>query len=170
MKKTLLIIIALIFLVSAFSFGEVRKGGALGLEGVGGWSYGYGGLGGVALTFKIPKLPIMWAVDGNFGIGWFHVGATADWWMLDNQIAGPLYWYWGLGLFGGIWTGGGLDAAFGGRVPIGFQFWLFEVTGAPSNLELFIEVAPSVGLRLGSRLGTGLHFAIPAAVGGRWWF
>ncbi len=52
--------------------------------------------------------------------------------------------------------------AFGGRLPLGIQAWPFG-----SVFELFVEVAPAVGI---SVVPTNFDWHLQGAVGFRFWF
>jgi hypothetical protein len=171
MKKIVVILVVMLFFVSSFALAQYKDGAALGVQGNGGYST-FSGVGGPAISFKIPQLPIMWGVSFGFSTYNFSLGVTADWWFINNNIEDiPLSWYVGAGIFGGAFSSSGYwNMAIGGRVPVGLQFWLFElIDELPNKLEIFIEAAPALGIYFGSQQA-GLAFTINGSLGVRWWF
>lgn len=153
MKKKILLVVLLAALAAApaFSFGI---GGAFGLNFMGG--VGTGGL----LSVKFDEYPAVFGVGARFGHGWFNIGITADWWLYETNLVEMLDLYVGPGLFADIGTG---VFNFGVRVPVGIHMFVID------PLELFLEIAPAIGV------GLSPSFYFPAwgvqgAVGFRFWF
>ncbi|HET6485479.1 MAG TPA: hypothetical protein VFH83_03605 [Spirochaetia bacterium] len=145
---------ALILLCACGAF--AAAGWALGGEG-GFYIDGAGGLPASGmLVFHLPQVPLM------FGVGVagspLAIGFTADYWALKGSFNRFLSGYGG---FGGYATFGAPFTA-GVRFPFGLQIWPI-----PQSLEVFLEVAPAVGLSL---VPTGFDWHIQAALGLRIWF
>lgn len=120
--------------------------------------------GGAAITFKIPNVPPVFAVDvGISSNGISSVGATADWWIANPNITGPLNWFYGPGLaLGGSWWNDGAVFYAGARLVAGLQVWVVDFA------EIYLQAAAQIGIEAGSNFG--LHLAIPLNVGLRFWF
>jgi hypothetical protein len=130
-----------------------------------------GGIGGLSL--KIPSVPIYWGVSLGFDAYHFGLGVTGDYYIIDQSFAPTLGWYLGVGAFldVGTWNGGrgpagrndgGLFLAAGVRVPIGLEW-------QPINkLDVFLEIAPGVGIGISPLYFPGWYFA--AGLGIRYWF
>lgn len=151
MNKKILIVAALFMIVcvtGAFSWG-------IGVQG--GWNMGIPG--NAALTFKVDP----WAFAGNFYIGdhLFGVGIAADYWLVNNNIVGPLNWFLGVG--GGFivrlydddykWTPKEIEnkqnkhTHFGlsARLPIGLNLML---PVGPVEIEPYVQLVPMLGLQV----------------------
>lgn len=163
-KRTLIIVIAILLLigVAVSGFSVPRKtgfaiGGAFALDPIG-TVYP-----GAALTFKLPVLPPIWGVGFSFGSQAFRLGITGDWWLWNFQLLGPLWLYLGPGLWVNInIADSGSGVGLGLRVPVGLQLWFIE------PLELFLEIAPRVGLSISDPVT--LDWGIQGAIGFRFWF
>jgi hypothetical protein len=156
MRKIIIIVGAVLVFASASAFAR-GSGFAIGGEAVfnfAGSSLPTSGM----LTFRIPKVPVM------FGVGISNapaIGLTADYWFAEGKISGPFDWYAGIGAYASInWTPDGF--ALGGRIPLGLQAWPFG-----SNLELFVEIAPAIGVSL---VPTAFDWHLQGALGLRFWF
>jgi hypothetical protein len=154
MKKKLMVL-AFVLVLSAGSAFAVQDGFGIGVLGSGGMGWGRdGGIGGAALSLKLPGMPIYWGVDFNLeGNNGFWIGATGDFiHLVDNQSLVKdigLSWFIRAGLYGKVFIGGNnlaLDA--GVRLPIGLSWQPIRL------LEVFLDVAPSIGL--------GVSFGNPA--------
>ena len=157
MKQTRALAIAALLILAAGGTVSARSGFAIGGEGAL-YLAGAGGLPMSAmLTFHIPQVPLM------FGLGVenpFAIAATVDYWAAHGNVVSILSWYAGVGLYLSLDVGGG-NAAFGGRIPIGLQAWPLR-----DVLELFLEIAPAVGVVL---IPTGFDWHLQGAVGLRIW-
>ena len=155
MKKTFLIVAIVLI---AFSSTAGAQDIGIGVEYV--FDFSGSVLNGLAITGSPPVLPMVFGLNFSFGGGAFHFGITADWWLYQTTISGPFALYVGPGLFFGI----GSVLSLGVRVPIALQFWVIP------PLELFLEVAPSIGLTFGGGSTVAPRFGVAAAIGGRFWF
>lgn len=156
MKKTRALVVAGLLLLAAGGTVSAR-GFAIGGEGAL-YLAGAGGLPMSAmLTFHVPQVPLM------FGLGVqspFAIAITADYWAAHDTLGRYLSWYAGVGLYGAFDFSGG-NAAIGGRIPIGLQVWPLR-----DALELFVEIAPAVGIVF---VPTGFDWHLQGAVGLRIW-
>ena len=155
MKKTILAAAILVAVVAtpAFSFGI---GGAFGLDFAGG-SVGPGAL----LSFSPDSHPLVLGVGASFGEGFFALGLTGDWWLYHTGLISILSLYIGPGLYVDLnVVNENASLGIGARIPIGLQAWIID------PLELFLEIAPTIGLRG----GTFPAFGVQGAIGFRFWF
>jgi len=129
------------------------------------WGMGWGGSdwgpgSNIALSLKVPALPIFWGINLGIGNHWFSIGVQGDVYFLGGYLVGNwLGWFLGFGLYAnfGMSTASGVDAAligFGARLPIGLTFQFLN-----NFLELFVNVAPSIGLGIWvGDYGSGVEF------------
>jgi len=109
------------------------------------------------LSYKTGNLAI--------GLGWSfastnnRIDATADWWLINDQLIERVDWYLGAGIKLGLNINNNNDIFnIGLRVPIGVQWWPVD------QLELFAEIAPGILLvpatdpDMGAGLGLRYHF------------
>jgi len=118
---------------------------------------------GVAMTFKLDKVPYLFALGASGNAKGVHVGATADYWMAQGPLIEFLSWYAGPGIYVDLNTGsgGGIDAGL--RIPVGLNTYLLN-----KKFELFLELAPAFGLSLNPfQFPT---FGLQNALGFRFWF
>ena len=87
------------------------------------------------------------------------IGITADWWLFQTHLVGPVRLYIGPGLFLRISTAEGSDPYFGIRVPFGFQIFIVKA------FEIFLE--PALAVQIFPDFPT---FGLQACVGLRFWF
>lgn len=155
MKKAVIAVALLtaIAVIPAFSFGI---GGAFGLDLAGG-TVGPG----VLLSFSPDAYPIVAGVGFSFGDGSFTMGVTADWWLYHTNLVSVLSLYIGPGAYLDLAiNNGNASLGIGARVPVGLQAWILD------PLELFLEIAPTFGLK-GGRFPA---FGVQGALGFRFWF
>ena len=144
--------------IAGISIGQVL---GLGIGAEANFPYTNSGVGqGVAVTFKLDKVPYIFGIGASAGSGSFHIGATADDWLAGGKLIGFLEWYAGLGIYLNLGTGG---SDLGLRIPVGVNAYLLS-----KKLELFLELAPALGLSV-----SPLQFptlGLQNAVGFRFWF
>ncbi|HOX92046.1 MAG TPA: hypothetical protein PLC54_03925 [Spirochaetales bacterium] len=135
---------------SAFATGV---GVAFGLQPV-------GGLPGsnVMLSLKMDNLPLI-GLGFSLGQNVVSFGFTADWWMVNENLFSFINFYLGPGFYLGYQT----DLLLGGRLPIGLN--IFPV----KSLELFLEIAPTLAVRLSDPI-VFPEFGLQGAFGLRFWF
>ena len=171
MKKKILLSCIVILVAATGAFADVDLDGfAIGAAWygnanfIGGTSFG----NDVAVSFKLPSFPPIFAVTLGFNPSWFKFGVIADWWLINSELVDDvLYWYLGPGVIANFAAGtnyGYLNV--GVRFPIGLHVYLID------HLEIFAEVAPTLGLGIdtGSSGGIGLTLGFMPGVGARWWF
>lgn len=163
MKIKVLILTAVLFVVttvSAFSFG-------IGLQYNG--NAGKVFTNGVALTFKVDSLPIIFATNWDFEEDYTQFGITGDYWILNNKItnvgSASLNWFIGVGAFANFSFPEDDFVFVGGlRVPVGLNMFVGK-----GFFEPFIQVAPSFGVRIVPKLDAEDLF-FPISIGFRCWF
>jgi hypothetical protein len=166
MKKFLLILVFITIIGSGTAFAD-HPNNKLGLGIMGTWQANWGGgwYGGPALSLKVPKVPIFWAINLSFSQHHFNVGLSGDYYFIDKVLFSEAFLHWYLGVGGwfsfGTWGENSASIGLGGRLPIGLSFQPLK------ELEIFLEVAPSLGLNL-----VPLYFpagGFPVSLGIRFW-
>ena len=134
------------------------------------FGYTIGGNSGAALTVKLDNLPPVFALDLGFGTNYLSFGGTADWWIANPNLAGPINFYYGPGIAASFVNAGDNYTALnvGGRLVAGLNFFLVDF------FELYLQVAwqPTFGIVLsGESSNGGFNFgAVPVNLGFRFWF
>lgn len=152
MKKrfTLVVLILALTAPSLFSWGV---GAAFSIDAMGGLPHS------ALLSVQTPKEPFILGLGLQIGDGSINLGATADWWMLHNELTGIITYYIGPGLY--------LRApeAFevGARLPVGLQIFPIE------PLELFLEIAPAQSIITGGGIDIP-DISLQSSFGFRFWF
>ena len=154
-KKFVISLIALVIVSTSAS--AMAIGGAFSLDALGGGAYG------AALSLKLDDFQPVLGISARGGGGTMNIGLTADWWMYHEPLAGIISLYVGPGGYL-VATGLGGDANMdiGARVPVGFQIFPID------PLEIFVELAPSLGIALSPFAFP--TFGLQAAFGFRFWF
>jgi hypothetical protein len=123
--------------------------------------------GAAALSLKVPSLPIYWAIRLDIGNGFFGLGATGDYYFIDDVLVSDinLGWYFGLGGYASLWGfSDKLGFAAGARVPVGLSLQFLK------HGEVFVEIAPQLGIQV----LPSVHFPhasyFNGALGIRYWF
>lgn len=177
MKKIIIVFALAAILATGTAFADHPDGWGVGIVGgyYGGWEGG--GYPHFGLSLKVPDLPIFWGINLNISSYYFGLGVTGDYYFIDKILAPDINLHWFLGVGGwvnlGIWnTGnkdGGVAFGLGARVPIGLS-WQLDLGGSPLTfLEIFLDVAPSLGVYI----APGFHFPAggwPIEFGLRLWF
>jgi hypothetical protein len=158
MKKTLLVLCAILLISATGAFAARGSGFAIGGEGSL-YFAGSGGLpSGAMLSLHLPGFPLLLGIGISSSMA---IGLTADYWLAHGGLVSIFDYYAGIGGYLSLDTGGS-GLAVGGRIPIGLQVWPFGQT-----LELFLEVAPAVGFII---IPTGFEWHFQGALGLRFWF
>jgi hypothetical protein len=111
------------------------------------------------ITFKPDDSNLIFGLGADFRKN-IALGISADYWFRNDPLGDIVYWYLGVGIYGGLRTGNATQFAIAARLPIGVNMFLFE-----NFLELYLEGAPAVGV------GTQIPaFGIQIALGFRLWF
>ncbi len=152
MKKKFLTVLALLAVLST------SRVFALGIGAQGG--YPPGG----SLTFKVDKLPCVFAADLWAGPAGLNVGLTADWWIANPKIEGTWGYFYGVGVGGNVFLGEPFAFNIGPRVLVGTNVFLFD-----KFLELYIQAAYQPMLKIGGDIDFD-WFSFNAAGGFRVWF
>jgi hypothetical protein len=142
-KKVLFIILVLFLAIGAGAFADHPDGLGIGVD----FTYGYNGGVGPALSLKLPAVPVFWSVGVGINSVRFLITVAGDYYFIDKMLIPEidLGWYLGLGLYFNLttWKGGDeLGLGLGARLPIGLSWQPRQV----DILELFFDVAPSLGL------------------------
>lgn len=152
---------------SAFAAHSSMEGLALGVEWRGDYVFGGNSFAnGAAFTFKLPGIPPVFGLSFYIGNA-FSMGLTADWWLWKPTLASgaiDVCLYVGPGLYGQVLLGSTFNLDLGLRIPVGLQLWVLQ------PLELFIEIAPAIGV---GGIGGTISFprvTLQSAVGLRFWF
>lgn len=129
-----------------------------------GASFGVQALGGnpgqnVLLSVKPDQEPFLLGVGVRLHEEDINLGLTADWWAVNEHLAGFINIYAGPGLYAAI----GNEIGLGGRVPIGLN--AFPVDW----FELFFEVAPTLAIISPGGIEFP-DFGLQSAIGFRFWF
>ncbi|MBD5407464.1 MAG: hypothetical protein HDR56_07625 [Treponema sp.] len=172
MKKKFLGFVAVLFLAGStqlFAWG-------IGLQG-GGVAGPYG-VGGLAVTFGLDQVPLLFAVDMGFGWG-FSIAATADYWIMNPTIMdwdwGAWKWHWGFGAAVGITAAPDFFTFdIGPRALIGMNLEFLKNTWSwLDHFEAFVQVAWQpmfcIGTDFVDRLGYNM-LRFPLVTGLRMWF
>lgn len=165
MKKKMLAVLGCLFVMGTANVFAWGIGVQAGLSP-------FGGVGGdLAVTFKLDKVPLVFAVNGTIASHWTSIGATGDYWFMNPNIKGCWNWYWGVGAYAGAGIGWGdygwasFDIA--PRVLIGMN-WFF---GDSKFFELYTQVAAQPTFRIGNWDHFNLFdMRLPINVGIRFWF
>lgn len=157
MKNKIIILVLVLFVFAAASTFAIGVGGAFSFSPFGDSVY-YGG----ALTFKIDDWPLI-GVAASGDSGNFNLGATADWWYYNDNLTGPLNLYAGVGGYGMLSMGNNTNIDLGLRIPFGLNIFVID------PLEIFLELAPAAGIRVGDNFRFPV-WNLQSAVGFRFWF
>lgn len=152
--KALVIAIVLLIAVAVPATFATGVGVSAGLQPL-------GGLPGsnLMLSLKIDQIPFLMGIGFSIGQERFAFGFTADWWALNQNLFSFVNYYLGPGLYLGYAN----SLLVGGRLPVGLN--IFPV----KNLELFLEVAPTLAVGIGNTIDFPV-FGIQGAFGLRFWF
>jgi hypothetical protein len=142
--------------------------GGLGIGGVFGMGVGKGGLGGynAGLSLKAPGLPVFWAINAHINNSSFGVGGSGDYYIIDKTLIPGigLGWYLGIGGYvGTLFTSNDRGLWAGFRLPVGLS-WI------PVDwFELFLEIAPNLGLNFLPNFEFPHGSFLNPAIGFRFW-
>lgn len=174
--KKVLVILAVVSITLGMATEKVHaqyaKGGSIGFALTGGFASG-GGFGGV-ITFSVPKVPLMFGVNGGIWGSGFNVNLSGDWWALNPQLgtlgSAPVYLYFGPGIYLGL-NVDNKDLGFnlGIRAPLGFTF----LVDKSKKWEVYVELAPGVNVINvwnNNIKNDWFYFAFSSRLGFRYWF
>jgi hypothetical protein len=138
-------------LAGTFAYADHPEGFGIGVQAGASGAAGIGNYGG-ALSLKIPSIPIFWAIGAELFPGYMSVAVSGDKYLIDNEIASMLGWYFGLGVGAHIGLGNTLGVAAAFRVPIGLSFQPLDM------LELYLQAVPQIGLAILPGIGLWGNF------------
>ncbi len=120
-----------------------------------------GGLPGSNAMFslKISQIPFLMGLGFKIDENNSAIGLTGDWWIVNKNLFSFVNYYIGPGFYLGYSN----MFLLGGRLPIGLNVYPIE------NLELFVEVAPTLALGIGESLSFP-EWGFQSAFGLRFWF
>ncbi len=125
---------------------------------------------GIALTFKLDSVPLVFAANWNAGETVQTYGLTGDYWAINKSLThigkANINWFFGVGFFLNMTfiQDSDVQVSTGVRLPIGLNMFV-----ADGFIEPFIQIAPSFGVRFVPSLGAeGLFW--PMSAGFRIWF
>jgi hypothetical protein len=158
LKKIFIAAIVVMLLAATGSFAAGGTGLAIGGEAALTFA-GTGGLPmGAMLMLHLPRFPLMLGIGVSTTPA---IGLTADYWAAQGKIVSIFDWYFGIGGYL-LLNLNPVDISLGARIPLGLQMWPLG-----RSLEIFIEVAPAVGVSL---IPTGFDWHFQGALGLRFWF
>ncbi|MCL2721880.1 MAG: hypothetical protein FWD47_11150 [Treponema sp.] len=146
MKKLLFVLILAAIITTGTAFADHPNGLGIGVQTgtFGTWS-GYGGYTpNVALSLKVPSLPVFWAIRLDIYDGYFGLNVAGDYYLIDNVLVRDIGLHWYLGVGVGVNLGISDPLIFGAavRLPIGLSWQPIPL------LELFLQLVPNLGLQV----------------------
>jgi len=149
-------VIALVLLVAI----AVPMSFATGVGAAFGLPFG-GGLPGsnVMLSLKVSQVPFLMGIGFNLGESSSSFGFTGDWWVANANLFSFVNYYLGPGFYVGYAN----SLLLGGRFPVGLNVFPIK------NLELFLEVAPTLAIGIGDTI-TFPVWGFQSGFGLRFWF
>jgi len=159
MKKIIIIAVLLSMIIAGNSFAQGRGwavGGAFSFD----WMQGSEtSVSGASLLLKFPQLPIMFGFSARFSDPDSAFGMTADWWLFQTNLIGPVKLYIGPGVYAFFISGVADSFNIGMRIPFGFQIFIVPA------FEIFLE--PAIKIEFLPNLP---DFGLTAQLGFRFWF
>jgi len=152
--KTLVIAIVLLVAIAVPMTFATGVGAAFSLP-VGGGLPG----SGLMLSLKVPEVPFLMGIGFALGTETFQFGLTGDWWVANSNLFSFINYYLGPGFYLG-YSG---NLLLGGRFPIGLNIFPIK------NLELFVEIAPTLSIQFSDPVDFPV-FGAQSAFGLRFWF
>ncbi|MDR0314020.1 MAG: hypothetical protein LBI14_10535 [Treponema sp.] len=172
MKKFILVLV-LAVLVAGAVFADRPSGfgiGAMGQTQGWGWKgFVYTETYGLAVSLKIPSVPIFWGVHLYFYKGSLAVGVSGDYYLIDKTIIPSVNfgWYFGLGAYAGVnLKSGSFDIHAAARLPVGLYIIPVDF------LEVYFAVVPHLGVAVAiNPIGVNFPYGgLGAEIGIRFWF
>ncbi len=152
--KKLVLILALIVLVAVPAVFATGIGVAAGLP------LGSGLPGSnVMLSVKVDSIPFLMGLGFSIGSTNSSFGLTGDWWILNSNLFSFVNYYLGPGFY----LGYSQNLLVGGRFPVGLNVYPIK------NLELFVEIAPTLAVQFSDPVRFPI-FGFQSAFGLRFWF
>jgi hypothetical protein len=113
----------------------------------------------VMLSLKVAQVPFLMGIGFSIGETDSSFGFTGDWWVANSNLFSFINYYLGPGFYLGYSN----SLLLGGRFPVGLNAFPIK------NLELFLELAPTLAVGIGDTV-TFPVWGLQSAVGLRFWF
>ncbi|KGE71077.1 BAPKO_0422 family outer member beta-barrel protein [Spirochaeta lutea] len=117
----------------------------------------------VMLSLKLDNTPLLFGIGAQIGSNFTSIGVTADYWITNESLAAPLNFYLGVGGYLGLSLGNSTTLSLGARIPVGLNIFILR------SLELFVEVAPALGVGFSDPVQFP-QVGVQGAFGFRVWF
>ncbi len=159
MRKLGLLVCLIFLLISGSLF---SKSDTMGMTSVGIYGNllgsGTGTLGsGIGATVKFGNFPVIGA-EWMFGNS-SRIAVSCDYWVINNKLSGPLWYYLGLGAYAGFGLGGqSASIDCGGRIPIGIQIMPLKKFEIFAEVAPLVAVLPTISIGYSIRAGFRIHF------------
>lgn len=141
MKKLVLVVVLVAVIGTGTVFAQGAHPNKLGIGILWGGNVGNHFSNNLALSLKVPSVPIFWGITARITNDWFAVGVQGDYYMIGSYFVGDMLgWFLGLGFYANAGFGdNSSNIGFGARLPVGLTF-------QPLNFfEVFLNIAPQVG-------------------------
>lgn len=158
--KKLLAVLSVLFVIGTTSVFATGLGAQFNANVAGGFAPG------ASVTFKLDKVPCVFAADLGFSSSHFTAGLSADWWMANPKIEGTWGFYYGVGVGGSIaFVNGGYGYfAVGPRAIVGTNVFVLK-----RALEFYLQAAWNPLIFISNSVEFDwINF--PIALGFRFWF
>ncbi|MCL2191042.1 MAG: DUF3996 domain-containing protein [Treponema sp.] len=153
MKKAVIGIALAAVLAAGTAFASPVHPNGFGIGALWGGSVDGGLNNNVALSLHVPGVPVFWGIRLGLGGENLRLGLQGDYYFLGSYLVGDfLGWFLGFGLYGNFSFGDNAAIGFGARLPIGLTIQPIDL------LEIFLNVAPQIGLHMYTGGGGGIHF------------
>ena len=170
MKKIVFVLLFGVILTAGVFASPVHPDG-LGIGVLWGGTTGTGGgfNNNVALSLKVPAVPVFWGISfgGLGGNSGFSIGVKGDYYLLGSELIPTLGWFLGVGAYVNMWFGNNAAIGFGGRIPIGLTWQPISI------FELFGNLVGTLGTGIYTAGGGGImgfRGGIGGEIGIRLWF
>jgi len=146
MKKWLCVFTLVTIFAAGTAFADHPDGFGIGVQfgGGGSWSGGGFGASGIALSLKIPSVPVFWTINLDIFNDAFGLGVAGDYFLIDKVLVTDIKLHWYLGLGGGvdIWFGDTLGLGASARLPIGLSWQPLDL------LDVYLQIVPNIGVAI----------------------
>jgi opacity protein-like surface antigen len=141
MKKLLCLVVLAAVIATGTAFAQDVHPSGFGIGALWGGAVDNGFHHNVALSLKIPDMPVFWGISGRFSDSWSQIGVQGDVYLMGSYLVDTLLgWFFGVGLYGNFgFNDHAAVIGFGGRFPVGLTIQPVEL------LEIFFNAAPQIG-------------------------
>jgi len=148
MKKLLFVLALTALIATGAAFADHPGGLGIGIQGGFGGNWSGGALGSPALSLKVPRIPIFWAIRLDISPDYAGLGVSGDYYFIHSKLVPDINLHWYLGVGGYLRLGSDNPARLGvgARVPVGLSWQPIPL------LEVFLQLVPSLGASLGFSL------------------